>query len=151
MAMVAMKTISSAHYDKFMTDGSIVLRRVVNSMNDSDDDMISAAAGIACRLCSSPACQYAINENNPTIHIAIPKTETGASTLEQLCFADLGVGDAFVTTRPDALPSTSNDVEVATLQACNQESPNAIFVDPLYGTRGETPTTVIQWSKGTIF
>jgi hypothetical protein len=37
------------------------------------------------------------------------------------------------------------------LEVCTKEDQDAIFLDPLYGTKGETPTTVVQWSKGTIF
>jgi hypothetical protein len=34
---------------------------------------------------------------------------------------------------------------------CSAKDSRAVFADPFFGTRGETPTTVIQWSKGTIF
>lgn len=35
--------------------------------------------------------------------------------------------------------------------ACDAADKRACFVDRLFGTRGETRTTVVQWSKGTIF
>ena len=74
---------------------------------------------------------------------------------------DLAPGDVYarrvvLTSDRDAeLRSSSRsntDDKISFLVASTAaDDPFATFVDPLFGARGETPTTVVQWSKGTIF
>ena len=52
-ALSAARKVSSAHLNMFRTGGSVTIRKVLNS----DGTLISAAAGIACRLLESPACR----------------------------------------------------------------------------------------------
>jgi hypothetical protein len=149
-AILAMKTISFAHLNNFMTDGSIILRRVVKSTED--EYVLSASAGIACRLLQSPGCklQPTSSSKNPAICVMIPTTESGAATVGARFSMHLAVGDCYATILNDASPDFDG-VALWTLEVCTKEDLDAIFLDPLYGTKGETPTTVVQWSKGTIF
>ena len=62
---------------------------------------------------------------------------------------DIGPGDVLVASADIAAGTDRNWKEE--LSACQGDDDHALFRDTLFGTRGETPTTVIQWSKGTIF
>jgi hypothetical protein len=170
IALQAMKKVSSAHISKFQSDGNVILRRivVVKENNNQDDEeetmMVSAVAGIACHLLSVPACKltnrrqpeedYVIKYITPRILIKVALEATG----------DLEVGDVVASTVGDPYSATKYDVEETMsakfrtfeLEGCDCNSypvrkEKVLFVDPLFGTRGETPTSVIQWSKGTIF
>jgi hypothetical protein len=165
-AVLAMKPISSAHLSNFLADGWIVLRRVVNKSmdpNNDDQEMVSAAAGVACRLLQSAGCKFstsdAASKNAPAaiISVRIPTTEAGASALGTSIskrVGDISTRDGFAFLQgkdgQNSLPEMEGVRELK-LEACTKEDLDALFVDPFFGTRGETPTTVIQWSKGTIF
>lgn len=149
-ALAAMKTISSAHLSNFMADGCIILRRVVRSIED--EDVLAASAGVACGLLQSPGCKLQVEcqPNQKPICAMIPITESGAIALRAKLSADLAVGDCFAAAMNECPPNVDG-VVIRCFQPCPKEDPDAVFLDPFYGTRGETPTTVVQWSKGTIF
>lgn len=140
--------VSSAHLDRFHSQGSVILRGLVNNCYASN--ALAAAAGIACRLLKSPGCRLIYNMN-----------EISSQDVVEVCFAFheqnfcvgnqavyyLNAGDAWVHNTVICQPSLTK----YSFQAATADSPGLTFLDPFYGSRGETPTTVVQWSKGTIF
>jgi hypothetical protein len=166
VALSAAKIVSSAHLVNFETGGSIVLRRVVTAVAAAaaaaaavvDDSttatatvITSAVVGIACRLLKSPACKLV--QSGGRLRIVLARKDTGYLSPGD-CIASLVSLDKVVSQ-----PRVDNDVDkedkdswvVFLLDACSETDPEAIFVNRLHGSRGETPTTVVQWSKGTIF
>jgi hypothetical protein len=145
IALSAARKVSSAHLHNFETSGSIILRRVVSSDLDGDITFLSASAGLACQLLRSPACKPSStppSTTRDTVKIIIPRVDIG----------DLGPGDclaAIASDCDDGSPDTNSFMFM--LEACAADDPNALFVNRLHGSRGETPTTVVQWSKGTVF
>ena len=178
IALSAAKKVSSAHLQNFISNGSIILRRIVEVVENTDADdtklLYSATAGIACRLLQSPACKLVMADSpssppktgNVLIRITVKtRTSTDGNDDNVLspgdCLAELismdGSSDDETSTETSSSSSSSNTVLIwetysnNTSDGHNKEEVDVIFVDRLYGTRGETPTTVIQWSKGTIF
>ena len=144
IALTAARKVSSAHLQNFRSNGSIILRQVLQG-----DDSLSAAAGVACRLMESPACRLvetAEKEQN-VVQVSLPISEESARQLESSSGVSLSPGDLLAKT------SSGESHEGGlwfTFVPCSA-SESVLFVDRLHGTRGETPTTVVQWSKGTIF
>jgi hypothetical protein len=105
-------------------------------------DTISAAAGIACRLLESPACRMLKKPTDASIAIVVGDNEGS--------HPDLSDGDLLIlqSLQDDNSPPFRIFFEAA--QADDTSHP-VTFHDPLFGTRGDTPTSVLQWSKGTIF
>ena len=171
LATTATRKVSSAHLENFLAQGSIVLRRMVVINDDNDDandensttqHTFSVAAGIACRLLQAPACRRwsgsireATTTNNNILHVFVAKRDISDTSMG--CGGGyLGKGDVWCCTHThESLDEDSNKhgtaMDVYHFVATTANDPRADHVDPLYGTRGETPTTVIQWSKGTIF
>lgn len=58
----------------------------------------------------------------------------------------MNVGDAFAFSMTLTVEPNSRDLLV-----CDISDERVIFSDKFYDSRGQTPTSVIQWSKGTIF
>jgi hypothetical protein len=146
IALSAARKVSSAHLSNFVTGGSIILRRVVGDL-DADATVLSAAAGLACELLQSPACKRSstpLSTTGDTVKIIILRVDVG----------DLGPGDCLaamiVSNSDDGSPDANNSF-LYILEACAADDPNVLFVNRLHGTRGETPTSVVQWSKGTVF
>lgn len=150
VALSASRKVSSAHLDQFRTQGSVILRSILSShVNVSNIDALAAAAGIACRLLESPGCRLISDLNECSgqalVEIGFSHTEqTHENSNQSLYLKD---GDALVQKKVTRRPYLTNYL----FEACAAKSPELTFFDPLYGTRGETPTTVVQWSKGTIF
>jgi len=148
VALFAARKVSSAHLNNFLANGSIVLRQVLQG----SDDARSAAAGISCRLMRSPACRLLDNVGSgqgEVLRIAIPTSEESARHLEQRYSVSLSPGDLYaIVSSAESL--VVDDMSWFTFVRC-ETSARVSFIDRLYGTSGETPTTVVQWSKGTIF
>jgi hypothetical protein len=115
---------------------------------------LSGMAGIACQLLKSPACKLSnpnsssLNGNVPALHIRMPLLDDPSS--------DLAAGDclARLIPRHDKAESRQHHEETSFIfvfEQCQENDANALFVNRLFGSRGETPTTIVQWSKGTIF
>ena len=148
IALIAARKVSSAHLNNFLANGSIVLRQVLKG----DNDARSAAAGIACRLLKSPACRLLDNIGSgqgQVLHLVIPTSDEAARHLEKRYGVSMSPGDLFARFSSEEL-LVVGDMLWFTFASCETSAPFS-FVDRLYGTRGETPTTVVQWSKGTIF
>jgi hypothetical protein len=145
IALSAARKVSSAHFHNFKTSGSIILRRVVGDL-DGDNTVLSAAAGLACQLLQSPACKPSTTPpsfTRDTVKILISRVDDGG---------DLGPGDCLAAIASDSDDESQNTNSfMHMLESCAADDPNALFVNRLHGTRGETPTSVVQWSKGTVF
>jgi hypothetical protein len=146
IALSAGRKVSSAHLHNFETSGSIILRRVVSDLDGDSSTVLSAAAGLACQLLKSPGCKPSSTppstSTRDTVKIIIPRVDVG----------DLGPGDCLAviaSISDDGSPDANSFIYM--LEACAADDPNALFVNRLHGSRGETPTTVVQWSKGTVF
>jgi hypothetical protein len=147
--------VSSAHLAAFQSSNSVTIRNLVREGVD-DSFFFSVAAGLACRLLGAPACIYqdpsVRNTAMEGICIMLPKNESEISnhlSSQNPMFyggGPLSIGDAFASTGF----GTGKKGEFVFIP-CTPADKKAIFIDKFYGTRGETPTTVIQWSKGTIF
>ena len=148
IALTAAKKVSSAHLHNFQTSGSIVLRQVLQG-----DDVVSAMAGVACRLSASPASRWVtpseLGEATPRglLFIAVAHDVEKNLEVERGSVVSLSPGDLLATVSPGKAREEGLWFAFAPCEA----SVSATFVDRLYGTRGSTPTTVVQWSKGTIF
>eukprot|EP00977_Amphora_coffeiformis_P020026 scaffold7808_cov184-Amphora_coffeaeformis.AAC.5 len=157
VAMRAARKISSAHMERFQTQGSIVLRRMKSS---NEGAARAVAAGVACRLLATPACRQVVDaksgqlEDNDNILEVLVATQDLA--LEAGAH-DLQAGDVWAQCDDDDKSRSSSNTDNGhpgtkfRFMATTADDPAADYVDPLFGMRGETPTTVVQWSKGTIF
>ncbi|KAI2514035.1 hypothetical protein MHU86_419 [Fragilaria crotonensis] len=148
IALTAAKKVSSAHFDNFQATGYIVLRQVLQG-----DDVISATAGVACRLFASPACrwvtpsEYLEGTQHELLFITVSQDAAKNLLVERGSVVSLSPGDLLATVSPG---KAQHEGLWFAFAPC-EPSESATFVDRLYGTRGPTPTTVVQWSKGTIF
>jgi hypothetical protein len=156
IALTAGRKLSSAHQANFEASGSIVLRQVVAT--SSSGNSLSAAAGIACRLMNSAACRLVEDSDmNSTdrevLQIALPTTNQQVDTVNKLMGADgsLSSGDLVASVISGQAWSCQEGEWWFHFVPCDASDSSVLFVDRLFGTRGETPTTVVQWSKGTIF
>lgn len=122
------------------------------SMSDCTDDSqngrASSAVGIACRLLNVPACtihKYNPDGNNESAIVYF--MSMGSSGENRLGF-DLGPGDVLVAFPQSEINKFSWKLIII---PCKVEYHDAVYRDQLFRTRGETPTTVIQWSNGLSF
>ena len=126
----------------------------------SQEAAASASAGIAARLLDTPAvCDGSITsaatDADDVLCILLSLNEKDAHENSDLICSAVGGGGSL--SAGDIFATTSNvDVQsniCATWRryaACSKDDSAAVFVDSLHGSKGETPTTVIQWSKGTV-
>lgn len=152
-ALTAARKVSAAHLANFQSSGFITLRQVMTDGGDT----LSAAAGITCRLMNSPACRLLREapkeaSQQRAVRIVLPTSELEAQTINDKLGSVVGSLSPLdliaVTASVDSLREES-DTWLQFVPCETNDS--ALFVDPLFETRGETPTTVVQWSKGTIF
>ena len=119
----------------------------------------SASAGIAARLLDAPAvCNIpstdASDAGGDVVYALIPLDEKDAQEIADSISSaaggggSLGTGDVFATSC--YIGAKTNDCNWRRYAGCSKDDPSAFFIDTLYGSKGETPTTVIQWSKGTV-
>lgn len=176
IALSAARVVSHAHLQNFKSNGRIVIRRVwsIKSRNGlenlgSDNNIaLSAAAGVACRLLECQALSRVGSnrgEDNryvpSVLKMILPTTDDAVSTIAMSpTFGDmnLAIGDVWaewLEQKAVTLNDYNDNCVLFVAAAANIENDPGngavCYVDPLYNTRGETPTTVIQWSKGTIF
>lgn len=153
--------ISSAHLGAFQSSGSVTLRNVWMGSFDPVDNRLTIAAGLACRLLASPAVTTVTNrvDNDTGVQIILPSNESESAELLSTMERQAGnsfygggavaVGDAFATIIKANEVVTGTNGSFFFLPA-DKSSSEVIFADRFHGTRGETPTSVLQWSKGTI-
>lgn len=134
----------------FRSNGFIAIRNVLSPDRDGviDSELAkSAAAGVAARLLESPAVCLADNnaDGDGTLCILLPLNDEDADRIVSVGGGgSLAPGDIFAS-----INCADSSRQWRQYAACSKDSPAVIFVDSLYGSKGETPTTVIQWSKGT--
>lgn len=142
-----------------------MIRKVLTT-NDSQQ---AEAIAVVCRLLNAPACKATstTTASNPTDDASSmekayvyymddddDESESCNSNVANSFGLDLGRSDVLVAAswKVSNNPKTKGMVAwKGSLEACSTDDKNAIYQDVLFGTRGETPTTVIQWSKGTVF
>ena len=146
----------------FQSNGSIVIRNVLVPEPDgviSEVAAASASAGITARLLDTPAvCDASMTsadtDSVDILCILLPLNENDAHENSDLTGSTAGgggslsAGDVFATTSNVAVQG--NVSTWRRYASCAKDDSAAVFVDSLYGSKGETPTTVIQWSKGTV-
>lgn len=158
--------MSSAHLDSFNKNGIIVIRNIIQTSDCTSDltkekHLQQSVVAVACRLLNAPASTFIHGEfltDTPADSTDPPWSAAfvycmDSSTVhepsgETVLGFDLGPNDVLV--------SSSVSLEEAvtwtfTCVPCQADDTNAAYRDALFGKRGETPTTVVQWSKGTIF
>lgn len=158
LALVAANKVSSAHLGIFRSNHIVTLRNVAGIDKLNLTTSPSVAAGISTRLLQSPACRPLFG--TPTdgdvaagkaIWVAVPASEIEAESIRiQSGGGSLAPGDALAVSGDGWVDDYMGPPWYCMI-ACETTDDDAYFVDSLYGTRGETPTTVVQWSKGTIF
>jgi hypothetical protein len=175
VALLAAKKVSSAHLDSFRKNGIITIRHVLpvsynNEQLDGNAKVTSAAAGIAAILLGVPCVAQITKDSNDHgkhinevgVKMLLSYTEEEAHTASQILSqlgsssggGSLSVGDlCAISITVDDKKHHDDDLfgPWYSFVACTHDDSRVTFVDRLYGLRGETPTTVIQWSKGTIF
>lgn len=93
-------------------------------------------------------------DDDDVLCILLPLNENDAQENSDLIGSAVGgggslnAGDVFATTGNLAVQASICAWRKYT--ACPIDNSAAVFVDSLHGSKGETPTTVIQWSKGTV-
>jgi hypothetical protein len=101
------------------------------------------------------------SSGNESLQITVPVTETDSMrSIERLTEkfgssfyggGPLASGDAFAF-----IATCSGDEEQVhydefySFVPCDQADDATLFVDRFHGSRGESPTSVLQWSKGTV-
>ena len=164
LALAVAQKVSSAHLDAFESNGIVTIRQVYKSQENQSVVQCSksVAVGLACRLLGSKAIKEHISScDNPSgVTIFLPRTEEEAQRVMNILEGEmnssfygggnLNDGDAFVFSRSlvRCIPSSAN---LFSFLPCDTTDKEVIFVDHFHGSRGRTPTSVIQWSKGTIF
>jgi hypothetical protein len=178
IAIGAARRVSSAHLGIFQSTGAVTVRRVLGHHDDIDNldkattttVLLSAATGLACRLLEMPACRL-VAQNELLDGIDGDIVEIVVSSGKSIGHGDHGGGNAAGggdLARGDVLARRLNnaaprgqcsasytllrggDSSSYIFTAALVDDHAAVFVDPLFGSRVVTPTTVVEWSKGTI-
>ncbi len=163
--------VSSAHVGGFQSSNSITIRRVVQSfesINDSNINIsLSAAVGISCRLLGSPGVKLLSTVETNLVHggsiqVIVPMEEDESESIQFIESLSekfgssfygggpLAKGDAFAFLLPTETQTQTHFDGFYIFVPCDPSDDNAIFCDRFHGSRGNTPTSVLQWSKGTI-
>ena len=154
--------VSSAHIGAFQSSKCVTLRNVLQKRSDNFmNEAIAAAAGAACRLLGVASVKLnTASTSSEVLHIILPwnDKENALEAMKGICSTeakafygggDLSQGDAFAFIGTEENVSESNDC-IFSFIPCDPSDGDAIFVDRFFGKRGDTPTSVLQWSKGTI-
>lgn len=143
-ALSASRRISSAHLDRYQLDGQVVLRHLVPLAMQSSCRRVVAAA-LAAKLLGVPACRsISCAPVSPDAVAILLVLEP--QTLENV---QLEPGDVLAV-QSDRVGQHSA-VEVLVFAPCAPEEPDAVWHDRFHGARGTAPTSVLQWSKGSIY
>lgn len=164
LALTVAQKLSSAHLGAFESSGIVTIRQV-NKCQDSNgatNCFESVAAGLACRLLGSKAIKELIPScNHPNgVHVFLSKSEVETQRVMNILESEmkssfygggsLNVGDAFIFSNGlvQIIPSSA---DLYSFLPCETTDSEVMFEDLFHGKRGQTPTSVVQWSKGTIF
>lgn len=145
-ALSCTRCVSSAHTAKLQSSGAVVLRQALQGDAASSDRGVAlAAAALAARLLDVPACREAASPTDASIGILC------ATSVAPESFG-LHPGDVLAVSSGTSLAQQVEEQSWATswFSPADANDEAALWCDPFYGTRGSAPTTVIEWSKGTI-
>ena len=144
-AQMACRQVSDLHSDAFGRSGGVVLRRAFENV-DADDEAIVAAA-LAARLLDAPAVRAARADDENVVAVVPAAAAPSAPPELPFEWSDTDVLAIAVGAAP--LGRTADWLSWRFV-ACDAADTAAVWVDPLHGGRGTTPTSVLQWSKGTV-
>jgi len=166
--------VSAAHIDAFQSSSSVIVRRVILESLSLDEEStnksyISAASGLACRLLGCSAVKYVgegnQNDGNNSLYVFLPRKEESEIALETIDAwttqllgssliyggGSLMVGDALCFRMDENQVSFPENIKgLYRFLPTEPSDKNTVFIDKYYGSRGDSPTSVLQWSKGTI-
>ncbi|KAJ1461047.1 hypothetical protein M885DRAFT_508592 [Pelagophyceae sp. CCMP2097] len=142
----ALRRISELHVERLASEGRVPVRGVRPgiSENDADGVLAAAAAPFACRLLGVAAVRFVgADDACRGVAMAIALEDTPAlSAGDAICFSG--------ATQPAELDGSNFRVlHYAAIQAADTAPPGAItWADALFGKRGRSPVSVLEWSKG---
>ena len=162
IALASSNRISSAHCAAFYSDGVVILRNLIQNeqcnQRDATKIAVSVSAGISTRLLNVSGCCILPHSEMETvpgdfIGILLPTNDDEAQMHSDVAKlfnkGPLSPGDALVLSG-HSIRSINDGIVVYDLRLFRpSDDKSALFVNTLHGGRGETPTTVVQWSKGT--
>ena len=146
VGLVAARLVSDLHQAHFGGGGLVVVRRCVADADCANQEARVALAAVATRILDAPACRLCESSTDASTAAITPRRG-----MHEWGGMRLNIGDVLVarTGVLDALPS--QNCLLMWVEACAVDDPTAFWVDTLHAARGTTPTSVTQWSKGTIF
>ena len=146
VGLVAARLVSGLHQARFSDSGLVVVRRCVADADCANQEARVALAAVATRILDAPACRLCESSTDASTAAITPRRG-----MHEWGGMRLNIGDVLVarTGVLDALPS--QNCLLMWVEACAVDDPTAFWVDTLHAARGTTPTSVTQWSKGTIF
>jgi hypothetical protein len=176
IAIGAARRVSSAHLGIFQSSGAVTVRSAVLIGHQDMDNIekrrtavLSAASGLACRLLEAGACRLVAQSellegqaDGDLVEIVVSSGKSAGQVHygNAAGGGDLAFGDVLARRRLNKATGQCSDSPSFSLQGdesfvftsarVEYDYHDAVFVDPLFGSRGETPTTVVEWSKGTI-
>ncbi len=146
VGLLTARSVSDLHQARFNEAGHVVVRRCVAN-TDCAEKLHVAVVAAATRVLDSQACRICASSAEAGAVAMAPRIDSlewgGVS---------LNVGDVLVARLPtlERLPSSQTMLMLCVLQ-CTADDPAAAWVDTLHAARGISPTSVTQWSKGTLF
>jgi hypothetical protein len=165
--LMAVRRLSRAHLDIFGQHGGFVVRGVMEEGLEGTGQgaarQAAIAAALAARLLDVPAvCPLRESFLSPTAASAAAPSPAACVLFAPrdvlVAGFDLHAGDALIVA--DGSPAPHCDPlpwycfvacpKAADRSGAEGAAVDGCWVDPLYGRRGESPTSVVQWSKGTV-
>ena len=138
--LAAARGLSDAHAAAFAQHGRVVLRGL---LPDAGEDV--GAAALAARLLDAPACRAARAGDAAAVALLRDAGQACGAAGQGIW---LGPRDALAVLVTGSAVQSVPDHRV--FAACAADDCSAYWIDPLHGGRGVCPTTVLQWSKGTV-
>jgi hypothetical protein len=146
VGLVAARLVSGLHQARFSDSGLVVVRRCVADTDCANQKARVALAAVATRILDAPACRLCESSADASAAAITPRRgvhEWGGMRLN--------IGDVLVSRSGLLDTHPSQNCLFMWVEECEADDPTAFWVDTLHAARGTTPTSVTQWSKGTIF
>jgi len=146
VGLVAARLVSGLHQARFSDSGLVVVRRCVADADCANQKARVALAAVATRILDAPACRLCESSTDASAAAITPRRgvhEWGGMRLN--------IGDVLVSRSGLLDTHPSQNCLIMWVEECEADDPTAFWVDTLHAARGTTPTSVTQWSKGTIF
>eukprot|EP00967_Tisochrysis_lutea_P059604 scaffold76001_cov30-Tisochrysis_lutea.AAC.1 len=155
-ALLAVRRVSQVHREAFHSRGVVVVRSVLHEGSAIEGRRRTIASALAARLLNVRAVALESTNGNAVADAEGARTSSSAKVMIAshdctLAGFDMSTDDAIVV-HARAFGDIV-DKEAAVPWLCFRECDPAEYagpcwVDPLFGQRGESPTSVLQWSKG---